>query len=201
MEENKEKRTPEAEPVKPEAAQPEPEKQEPAQPEPEKTVSGREKPAEEAAPKKKKKKPNEWEEKYNAEHDQYLRLYAEYDNFRKRTAREKDRLVGDGVTRAVGVILPAIDNLERAIASAGEEESSFKSGVEMILQQMLEALNKISVTPIGAAGETFDPNRHEAIMHIEDPERGENEIVEVFQRGYVYKEENVIRPAVVKTAN
>ncbi|MBR4087515.1 MAG: nucleotide exchange factor GrpE, partial [Clostridia bacterium] len=149
----------------------------------------------------KKKKKNEWEEKYNAEHDQYLRLYAEYDNFRKRTARERDRLVGDGVAKAIEAILPAIDNLERAIAAAPEGEEGMKSGVEMVLRQLLDSLKNIGVTPIGEKGEKFDPNRHEAIMHIEDPELGEDEIVEVFQRGYVYKEETVIRPAVVKTVN
>ncbi len=150
---------------------------------------------------KKKKKKNEWEEKFNAEHDQYLRLYAEYDNYRKRTAKERDRLVGDGVAKAITAILPAIDNLERALAAAGEEEGGMKNGVEMTLRQLLDSLKGIGVCPIGEAGEKFDPNRHEAIMHIEDPELGEDEIVEVFQRGYVYKEEIVIRPAVVKTAN
>ena len=159
-----------------------------------------EEPREEKPKAPKKKKKNEWEEKFNAEHDQYLRLYAEYDNYRKRTAKEKDRLVGDGVAKAVGAILPAIDNLERAIAAAGDE-GGLKSGVEMTLRQLLDSLKNIGVTPIGEAGEKFDPNRHEAIMHIEDPELGEDEIVEVFQRGYVYKEETVIRPAVVKTAN
>lgn len=149
----------------------------------------------------KKKKKNEWEEKYNAEHDQYLRLYAEYDNFRKRTARERDRLVCDGVAKAIEAILPAIDNLERAIAAAPDGEEGMKSGVEMVLRQLLDSLKNIGVTPIGEKGEKFDPNRHEAIMHIEDPELGEDEIVEVFQRGYVYKEETVIRPAVVKTVN
>ena len=156
--------------------------------------------AEEKEVKPKPKKKNKWEEKYNEEHDQYLRLYAEYDNYRKRTAKEKDRLVGDGVAKAIGAILPAIDNLERAIAAA-EDESGMKSGVEMTLRQLLDSLKNIGVTPIGEPGEKFDPNRHEAIMHIEDPELGEDEIVEVFQRGYVYKEEMVIRPAVVKTAN
>lgn len=154
-----------------------------------------------APEKPKKKKKNEWEEKYNAEHDQYLRLYAEYDNFRKRTARERDRLFGDGVAKAISTILPAIDNLERAIAAAGEEEGSLKSGVEMTLRQLLDSLKTIGVTPIGEPGEIFDPNRHEAIMHIEDPEYENGEIVEVFQRGYVYKEETVIRHACVKTAN
>ena len=151
--------------------------------------------------KKEKKKPNEWEEKWNAEHDQYLRLYAEYDNFRKRTAKERDRLFGDGVARAVAAILPAVDNLERAILAAAEGEGSLKSGVEMTLRQLLDSLKNVGVTPIGEKGELFDPNRHEAIMHIEDPEYKEGEIVEVFQRGYVYKEETVIRHACVKTAN
>ncbi|MBQ7095212.1 MAG: nucleotide exchange factor GrpE [Clostridia bacterium] len=158
---------------------------------------------EENAPKaeKKKKKKNEWEEKYNAEHDQYLRLYAEYDNFRKRTAKERDRLVSDGVARGIAAVLPAIDNLERAIAAAGEGEGALKSGVEMTLRQLLEQLKNIGVTSIGEIGEIFDPNRHEAIMHIEDPAYKEGEIVEVFQRGYLYNEEIVIRAAVVKTAN
>ena len=134
----------------------------------------------------KKKKKNEWEEKYNAEHDQYLRLYAEYDNFRKRTARERDRLVGDGVSKAIEAILPAIDNLERAIAAAPEGEEGMKNGVEMVLRQLLDSLKNIGVTPIGEKGEKFDPNRHEAIMKIEDPELGVDEIFELFQRGYVY---------------
>ncbi len=163
-----------------------------------KEVTPEEQPAPEVKPKAKKK--SKWEEKFNQEHDQYLRLYAEYDNYRKRTAKEKDRLVGDGVSRAVGAILPAIDNLERAIA-ATEEESGLKSGVEMTLRQLLDSLKNIGVTPIGEPGEPFDPNRHEAIMHVEDPELGDDVIVEVFQRGYLYKEEIVIRPAVVKTAN
>lgn len=156
--------------------------------------------AEEKVEKKKKKK-NEWEEKYKEEHDQYLRLYAEYDNFRKRTAKERDRLVGDGVAKGVAAILPAIDNLERAIAAAGEGEGALKSGVEMTLRQLLDQLKNIGVTPIGEKGEIFDPNRHEAIMHIEDEAYGEGEIVEVFQRGYLYKDDQVIRAAVVKTAN
>ena len=109
--------------------------------------------------------------------------------------------MGDGVAKAIEAILPAIDNLERAIAAAPEGEEGMKSGVEMVLRQLLDSLKNIGVTPIGEKGEKFDPNRHEAIMHIEDPELGEDEIVEVFQRGYVYKEETVIRPAVVKTVN
>ena len=128
-----------------------------------------EKTAEPKPKKKKEKKPNEWEEKFNAEHDQYLRLYAEYDNFRKRTAREKDRLYGDGVAKAVATILPAIDNLERAIAAAGEDEG-LKSDVEMTLRQLMDCLKSIGVTAMGEKGEIFDPNRHEAIMHIEDEE-------------------------------
>ncbi len=149
---------------------------------------------------KKKDEKNEWEEKFNQEHDQYLRLYAEYENYRKRTAKERDRLFGDGVTRAVSAVLPAIDNLERALLSEGDE-SALKSGLEMTLRQMLESLEKMGVTPMGEKGELFDPNRHEAIMHMEDPAFQEGEIVEVFQRGYLYKEDTVIRHACVKTAN
>ncbi len=157
-------------------------------------------PQKEAAPKKKKKK-NEWEEKFNLEHEQYLRLYAEFDNFRKRTARERDRLVGDGVAKGIGAILPAIDNLERAIAAAGEQEGNLKSGVELTLRQLLDSLKNIGVTPMGEKGEIFDPTRHEAMMHVDDPAYQEGEIVEVFQRGYIYKDETVIRHACVKTAN
>ena len=97
--------------------------------------------------------------------------------------------------------MPAIDNLERAVVAAGEGEGSLKSGVEMTLRQMLDALQNIGVTPIGEKGEIFDPNCHEAIMHIDEEGYQDGEIVEVFQRGYIYKEETVIRPAVVKTAN
>lgn len=156
--------------------------------------------AEKKEKKKKEKKPNEWEEKFKGEHDQYLRLYAEYDNYRKRTAREKDRLFGDGVAKAVSAILPAIDNLERALQAA-EGEDGLKSGVEMTLRQLMDCLKGIGVTAIGEKGEIFDPNRHEAIMHIEDEEYQEGEIVEVFQKGYIYKDETVIRHACVKTAN
>ena len=124
----------------------------------------------------KKKKENEFEKKYNELNDTYLRTLAEYDNYRKRTQKEKDGMFADGIVKAATSILPAIDNLERALEALGVKE--------------IECLNK-----------EFDPKFHNAIMHVDDEAFGENEVVEVFQKGFVYKEEIIIRHAIVKVAN
>ena len=151
-----------------------------------------------AAPKK--KKTNEFEKKYNELNDTYLRMLAEYDNYRKRTQKEKDGMFLDGISKTVQTILPVIDNLDRALM-AETSDVEFKNGVEMIKKQFITALETLGIKEIECLGKPFDPNFHNAIMHIDDEQYGENEVVEVFQKGFVYKEETVIRHAIVKVAN
>ena len=128
--------------------------------------------------------------------DKYLRVLAEYDNFRKRSQKERDGIYGDAYVDCVKNMLPIIDNLERVLTLEGDE--GFMSGLQLIVNQTHEALNKMGVQEIEC--KTFDPNLHNAVMHIEDESYGENEIVEVFQKGYIYGEK-VIRYAMVKVAN
>ncbi len=133
--------------------------------------------------------------------DRHLRTVAEYDNFRKRTQKEKAQIYEDAKADTVETILPIMDNLDRALeACSGEEDSPVKQGVEMIAKQAYDVLAKLKVSEIPALGETFDPEIHNAIMHIEDDEHGEGEIVEVFQKGY-RTEDKVIRHSIVKVAN
>ena len=131
--------------------------------------------------------------------DAYLRLLAEYDNYRKRSQKEKDNLYADVRADVVTKFLPVYDNLVRALAQATEDEA-FRKGVEMIMTQFEQTLEKLGVTKIESLGQTFDPNRHNAVMHVEDSEKGENEIVEVFQEGFRLGDK-VIRFAMVKVAN
>lgn len=156
----------------------------------------------EEKPKKapKKKKENELEKKFNELNDTYLRTLAEYDNYRKRTQKEKDGMFADGIAKAASAILPAMDNLERALM-AESKDAEFKSGVEMILKQFITALESLGIKEIECLGKEFDPKLHNAIMHIDDEQYGENEVIEVFQKGFVYKEETIIRHAIVKVAN
>ena len=135
----------------------------------------------------------------------YLALYAEYENFRKRTAREKEKLYQDAVADVTSQWLTLIDNIARAVDSTkNADESSVESvvaGIELLAKQADDVLEKIGVNVIEAdRGTKFDPNLHEAVMHIEDAERGEQEIAQVFQKGYIYKEQ-VIRHSVVQVAN
>ena len=131
--------------------------------------------------------------------DRWQRAMAEFDNFRKRTAKEKAGMYDEGVATAATALLPVVDNLERALASV-TEESPLKTGVEMTCKQLLEVLAGLGVTPIPALGETFDPNRHNAVLHEDDPDAGENTIVMELQKGYMYKDK-VIRYSMVKVAN
>lgn len=133
------------------------------------------------------------------EHDQFLRLAAEYDNFRKRTQREKDGIYQDAVADTVKKFLPVYDNLERALHHETADEA-YKKGVEMTLTELVKILDALGVKPFGEAGETFDPQRHNAVMHIEDESLGENVIAEVFQTGFAHGDK-VIRFAMVKVAN
>ena len=133
------------------------------------------------------------------EHDNYLRLAAEYDNFRKRSQKERDNLYTDIKAETVEKFLPVYDNLERALAQQTVDEA-FKKGVEMTMTQLTGIFEKLGVTAFGAAGEAFDPALHNAVMHTEDEAAGENVIVEVFQKGFRVGE-RVVRFAMVKVAN
>ncbi len=131
--------------------------------------------------------------------DMYLRLMAEYDNFRKRTAKEKSETFSDAVVKTMSEILPVIDNFERAI-SADTADESFKSGVVMIFNQLKESLKKIGIEEINPIGQQFDPNIANAVNQIEDENLGENEVAQVFQKGYRLGDK-IIRYAMVVVAN
>ena len=131
--------------------------------------------------------------------DKYLRLAAEYDNYRKRTAKEKDSAWIEAKAQTVAAFLPVYDNLERALKQDTADEA-YKKGVEMTMKGLQDALAALGVEMIPALGEVFDPNRHNAVMHVDDPEAGESTVVEVFQQGFICGEK-VIRFAMVKVAN
>ena len=133
------------------------------------------------------------------EKDKYLRLLAEYDNYRKRSARERDNIYADVKADTLTKLLPVYDNLERALRNPTADEA-YRKGVEMTLNQFLEALKSLGVTPIDALGQTFDPTMHNAVMHMEDPEKGEQEIVQEFQKGFKMGD-RVIRFSMVQVAN
>ena len=133
------------------------------------------------------------------EHDSYLRLAAEYDNYRKRSQKEKDNLYTEIRSETVEKFLPVYDNLERALAQE-TQDAAFKKGVEMTMNQLVSVMEKLGVERFGAAGDHFDPQLHNAVMHIEDESLGENVIAEVFQKGFKVGEK-VVRFAMVKVAN
>ena len=147
----------------------------------------------------KKDEANPWEEKYNAERDAHLRIAAEYDNFRKRTVKEKDAAYGNGKADAVAKILPVYDNLERAL-NQPSEDAAYKKGVEMTMTELVKILNGLGVEIFGTVGETFDPNLHNAVMHTEDESLGENVLAQVFQKGFKIGDK-VVRFAMVQVAN
>ena len=136
------------------------------------------------------------------ENDKYLRLFAEYDNFRKRSTKEREGIYTDACFEGLTQILPILDNLERAAQyNVGEDaESPMGKGLEMTLKSFTETLAKLGVTEIEALGKPFDPNVHNAVMHVDDENFGENEIVEVFMKGYI-KGDKVLRYSMVKVAN
>lgn len=138
----------------------------------------------------------EWE-------DKYMRLCAEYDNYQKRSKREKDARYADAVVDVVSDMLPISDNLDRALATEVESEDAKKvlEGVNMVKKQMTDILTKLEVSEIAAVGEEFDPNIHNAVMHIEDEKVTDNTVVEEFMKGYRYKNDRVIRHSMVKVAN
>ena len=175
------------------------EKELPAEEPKEKAGNPQEAKAEEA---KKEEKPSELDtvkEQLAKEHDGYLRLAAEYDNFRKRSQKEKDDLYTVIKAETVGKFLPVYDNLERALAQETADEA-YKKGVEMTMNQLVKVMESLGVTSFGEIGEPFDPARHNAVMHVEQEGLGENVIAEVFQKGFIVGEK-VIRFAMVKVAN
>ena len=133
------------------------------------------------------------------EQDKYLRLAAEYDNYRKRTQKEKEASWANAKAETIKELLPVYDNLARALQQKTEDEA-YAKGVEMIMTQMKNALEKLGVEAIPAAGQTFDPNLHNAVMHVDDEDLGENVVVEVFQDGFKLGDK-IIRHAMVKVAN
>ena len=133
------------------------------------------------------------------EKDKYLRLAAEYDNYRKRSARERDNIYADVKADTITKLLPVFDNLARALANPTADEA-YRKGVEMTMNQFLDTLKAMGVTPIEALGQTFDPNLHHAVMHVEDPEKGEQEVVAELQKGFRCGDK-VIRFSMVQVAN
>lgn len=144
------------------------------------------------------KKPSA-EQQVKEANDKYLRLMAEYDNYRKRSQKEREALYGDIKADVLNKFLPVYDNLVRALDQPTEDEA-YRKGVEMIMAQFNKTMENLGVTEIESVGQPFDPNLHNAVMHVEDETKGENEIVEVFQKGFKLGDK-VIRFAMVKVAN
>ena len=151
---------------------------------------------------KKAKKKDKKDEQIEELKDRLVRSMAEFDNFRKRTEKEKSQMFEVGAKSIVEKILPVVDNFERALDAASEEEkeSPFVQGIDKIYKHMITTLEEAGVTAIDAKGKEFDPNLHNAVMHVEDEELGENVVAEELQKGYMYKE-SVVRHSMVKVAN
>ena len=148
---------------------------------------------------KKKKEKDKFEQQIEELTDRLKRSMAEFDNFRKRTEKEKASMYVIGARDIVEKILPIVDNFERGLAQAPEEDA-FADGIKMIYKQLMTALDEMGVKAIETVGKEFDPNLHNAVMHVEDENVGENIIVEEFQKGYTYKD-FVVRHSMVKVAN
>jgi len=142
---------------------------------------------------------NPWEEKYNAERDAHLRVAAEFDNFRKRTVKEKEASYGNGKADAVAKILPIYDNLERAL-NQETSDAAYKKGVELTMNELVKIFTSLGVEIFGNVGDAFDPNLHNAVMHIDSEELEENTISQVFQKGFKIGEK-IVRFAMVQVAN
>ena len=149
-----------------------------------------------------KKKKDKRDQQIEELTDRVQRQMAEFDNFRKRSEKEKSAMYEVGAKSVIEKILPTIDNFERGFAGLSDEqkEDPFVQGMEKVYRQMLTTLSDIGVTPIEAVGKPFDPNFHNAVMHVEDEEAGENTVVEEFQKGYLYRD-SVVRHSMVKVAN
>ena len=167
---------------------------------PEEEILEEETPVEETSAEETPETPAEdFKEKYEHEHDSFLRLAAEYDNFRKRSAKEKDASYTNGKSAAIEKLLPVYDNLERAV-NQPTEDAAYKKGVEMTLQQLVKIFTDLGVEIFGNLGEEFDPNIHNAVMHIDSEDLGENVIAQVFQKGFLIGDK-VVRFAMVQVAN
>ena len=187
----KESKSPDQEQTRTETAQAE--QAVPPDQEPEAAPQGEQQAADQAAPQPEAQEPQA------APDDRFLRLAAEYDNYRKRTAKEKEALWAQAKADTAVAFLPVYDNLERALKQETADEA-YKKGVEMTMNQLKEVLSKLGIEEIPALGKPFDPNLHNAIMHVEDESLGENTVAEVFQAGFMLGEK-VIRFAMVKVAN
>ncbi len=151
---------------------------------------------------KRKPKKDKKDEQIEELKDKLTRQMAEFDNFRKRTEKEKSAMYEIGAKDIIEKILPVVDNFERGLGAVTEEqkEDSFVSGMEMIYKQVMTTLDSVGVKAIEAVGNEFDPDFHNAVMHVEDEEIGENIVVEEFQKGYTYRD-TVVRHSMVKVAN
>ncbi len=152
--------------------------------------------------KKSKKKKDERDEKIEELSDKLLRQMAEFDNFRKRTEKEKSAMYEIGAKDIIEKLLPVVDNFERGFMTVAEEdkEDAFVTGMEMVYKQLMTMLETVGVKPIEAVGQEFNPDLHNAVMHVEDETVGDNIIVEEFQKGYTYRD-SVVRYSMVKVAN
>ena len=152
---------------------------------------------------KKKEKKDKKDEKIEELNDRLIRQMAEFDNFRKRSEREKSQMFEIGAKDIVEKILPVVDNMERGLATVSEEEmanNAFAQGMEKVYKHFMTVLEQAGVKPIEAVGTEFNPDFHNAVMHVEDENVGENIVVEEFQKGYMYRE-SVVRHSMVKVAN
>jgi len=149
-----------------------------------------------------KKKKDEKDEKIEELSDKLLRQMAEFDNFRKRTEKEKSAMYEVGAKGIIEKLLPVVDNFERGLAAVPEDkkEDGFVTGMEMVYKQLLTMLESVDVKPIEAVGQEFNPDLHNAVMHVDDEELGDNIVVEEFQKGYTYRD-SVVRYSMVKVAN
>ena len=168
----------------------------------EQTDAAEETEKEEAIEESEDKKKDKKDEKIEELNDKYTRLFAEFDNFRKRSEKEKTAMFEVGAKSIIEKILPIIDSFERGLATVPEEEkgSGFAEGMDKVYKQLVTSLEEAGVKQIEALGQEFDPNLHNAVMHIEDESFGENVVAEEFQKGYMYRE-NVVRHSMVKVAN
>ncbi len=142
----------------------------------------------------------ELQKELDASKEAHIRTLAEYDNYRKRTIKEKEASYGDAKANTLSELLPVLDNFDRALSVDSSDFESYKKGVEMIYENLLNILKKLGAEAFGEKGEKFDPNIHNGVMHVEDEAFGENEIAEVFSKGYRLGE-RILRPAMVKVAN
>jgi molecular chaperone GrpE len=151
---------------------------------------------------KRKEKKDKKDEKIEELTDRLTRQMAEFDNFRKRTEKEKASMYEIGARSVIEKILPVVDNFERGLGAVPEEqkEDSFVTGMDKIYKQLLTMMDELGVKPIEAVGQEFDPNFHNAVMHVEDESLGENTVAEEFQKGYIYRD-TVVRHSMVKVAN